>query len=77
MLRHELREGNWPQLSSCRLYNTALSRAFQLLLNNNLRSSPGTCRAQQLISGSPNHVVWVSFPAPAIYNRQFQNSLSE
>src|SRR5208282_2721559 len=54
-------EGNWLQLS-CRSYNTALSRAFQLPAEIYSLACPGAWRAQRSFSGFRNKSIEFHFP---------------
>src|SRR5437879_1660356 len=75
-------KGNRRQLSSCRLLQYGLVKRFStsrpIII---LRGCPAAWRAQRLISVHPSSpapkIDRVSFPMPAIYNRQFQNRVSE
>jgi hypothetical protein len=76
MLRHELREGNWLQLS-CRLLQYGLVARFstfhQIIVS-------GVCPAAAAPNGSfprAPKIGRVSFPSPAVYNRHFQSGVSE
>jgi len=72
MLRHELGEVISCSSLPVGSYNTALSPAFQLPDQQYSQEQHAVWRAHRSVSGFRKNQAWVSFPAPAIYNRQFQ-----
>ena len=75
-------KGNRRQLSSYRLLQYGLVKRFstsRAIIFSGHGPALGAPKANssRLKSVSPKKIDLVSFPSPAIYNRQFQNRVSE